>query len=101
MHIRYIRCMSEPVIESLEDMSGRLADAMDRACREGVPTIITRGGRQEAVVIGIEEYRMLRRRADEAEDSWLNELADESERAGTAGSVTLEEMAAVLRHEEC
>ncbi|MCJ0875536.1 type II toxin-antitoxin system Phd/YefM family antitoxin [Streptomyces sp. AP-93] len=93
--------MSEPVIESVEEVSSRLADAMDRAYREGVPTIITRGGEQEAVLIGIEEYRLLRRLADEAEDSRLNELADAAERAGAAGSVTLEEMAAVLRHEEC
>ncbi|MFF1415683.1 type II toxin-antitoxin system prevent-host-death family antitoxin [Streptomyces sp. NPDC058289] len=93
--------MSEPVIESMIEVGSHLADAVKRAYREGVPTIITRDGKQEAVVIGIEEYRQLRRLVDEAEDSWLNTLADEAERAGTAGSATLEDMAAVLRHEEC
>ncbi|MFD5146575.1 type II toxin-antitoxin system prevent-host-death family antitoxin [Streptomyces sp. NPDC058401] len=92
--------MSEPVIRSMADVHGHLEDAVDRAYREGVPTVITRGGRQEAAVIGIEDYRLLRRLADEAEDAWLNGLADEAERAGAAGSVTLEDMAAVLRHEE-
>ncbi|MFE4636015.1 type II toxin-antitoxin system Phd/YefM family antitoxin [Streptomyces sp. NPDC056773] len=93
--------MSEPVTESLAEVRGHVADVVDRAHREGVPTIITRGGEQEAVVIGIEEYRQLRRLMDEAEDAWLNVLADESERAGSAGSATLDEMAAVLRHEDC
>ncbi|WP_407838713.1 type II toxin-antitoxin system prevent-host-death family antitoxin [Streptomyces sp. DSM 116496] len=93
--------MSEPVIESMIEVGSHLAGAVDRAHREGVPTIITRDGTQEAVVIGIEEYRQLRRLADEAEDAWLNRLADEAERAGAAGAATLDEMAAVLRHEEC
>jgi hypothetical protein len=32
-----------------------------------------------------------------AEESWLNRLADEAESEGMAGSVSLEEMAALLR----
>ncbi|WP_404959568.1 type II toxin-antitoxin system Phd/YefM family antitoxin [Streptomyces sp. 147326] len=92
--------MSEPVIESMAEVRSHLADAIDRAHREGVPTIITRRGKQEAVVIDIDEYQRLRRLADEAEDSWLNGLADEAESEGVEGSVSLEEMAAILRDQQ-
>ena len=51
--------------------------------------------KQEAVVIDIDEYRRLRELEEQAEDSWLNRLADEAE--GRDGSVSLEEMAALLR----
>lgn len=48
-------------------------------------------------MIDIAEYRRLRQIADGVEEIWLNELADEAERESTEGSVTLEEMAALLR----
>ncbi|MCB5168471.1 hypothetical protein LG634_27065 [Streptomyces bambusae] len=35
--------------------------------------------------------------AEQAEDAWLNRLADEAEADGLEGSVSLEEMAAALR----
>ncbi|MCX4692739.1 type II toxin-antitoxin system Phd/YefM family antitoxin [Streptomyces sp. NBC_01408] len=92
--------MSEPVIESMAEVRSHLADAIDRARREGVPTIITRRGKQEAVVIDIEEYQRLRRFADEAEEAWLNNLADEAESEGLTGSVSLEEMAVLLREQQ-
>ncbi|MGW4162948.1 type II toxin-antitoxin system prevent-host-death family antitoxin [Streptomyces sp. NPDC004788] len=47
-----------------------LADILDRAHRDETPTIITRRGKQEAVVIDIEEYRRLTRLAEAAEDAW-------------------------------
>lgn len=97
MYIRYINDMSEPVVESMAEVRNHLADVIDRAHREETPTIITRRGKQEAVVIDIEEYQRLRRIAEDAEEAWLNGLADEAEAAGTEGSVSLEEMAAVLR----
>ncbi|CAL9292486.1 hypothetical protein SUDANB148_02045 [Streptomyces sp. SudanB148_2056] len=97
MYIRCIRDMSEPVIESMAEVRGHLADVIDRARREETPTIITRRGKQEAVVIDIEEYQRLRRIAEDAEESWLNRLADEAESEGLEGSVSLEEMAAMLR----
>ncbi len=100
MYNWYIYYMSEPVVESMAEVRSHLADAIDRARREGIPTIITRRGKQEAVVIDIEEYQRLRRLADEAEDAWLNKLADEAESEGTEGSVSLEEMAAILRDEQ-
>ncbi len=45
----------------------------------------------------IDEYRRLRHLAEQAEDAWLNRLADEAEGEGTADSASLEEMAAQLR----
>ena len=89
--------MSEPVIEPMADVRRHLADVIDRAHRDEVPTIITRRGRQEAVVIDIDEYQRLRELAERAEDAWLNKLADEAESEGLDGSVSLEEMAAALR----
>jgi hypothetical protein len=43
------------------------------------------------------EYQRLREIAESAEEAWLNRLADEAESEGIDGSVSLEEMAAVLR----
>ncbi|MEY9870627.1 prevent-host-death family protein [Streptacidiphilus sp. MAP12-33] len=100
MYIWYIECVSEPMIESMAEVRSHLADVIDRARREETPTIITRRGRQEAVVIDIEEYQRLRRIADNAEEAWLNRLADEAEAEGMHGSVSLEEMAALLRAQE-
>ncbi|WP_441246956.1 type II toxin-antitoxin system Phd/YefM family antitoxin [Kitasatospora sp. McL0602] len=89
--------MSEPVIASMAEVRSHLADVLDRARRDDIPTIITRRGKQEAVVIDINEYQRLSRLAEQAEESWLNQLADEAESEGTVGSVSLEEMAALLR----
>lgn len=89
--------MNEPVIEPMADVRKHLADVIDRAHRDETPTIITRRGKQEAVVIDIDEYRRLRELEERAEDSWLNRLADEAEAEGRDGSVSLEEMAALLR----
>ncbi len=97
MYICYIRCMSEPVIESMAEVRSHLADVLDRARRDETPTIITRRGKQEAVVIDIREYQRLRQLAEQAEEAWLNRLADEAEGEGHEGSVSLEEMAAMLR----
>jgi len=97
MYICYIGDMSEPVIESMAEVRSHLADVIDRARRDEIPTIITRRGKQEAVVLDIEEYRRLHQIAEEAEDAWLNQLADEAEAEGTEGSVSLEEMAALIR----
>ncbi|GAA3489105.1 hypothetical protein GCM10018987_31880 [Streptomyces cremeus] len=94
---RHTRRMSEPVIESMAEIRKHLADAMDRARREDTPTVITRRGKEEAVLVDIDEYRRLRRIEEQAEEDWLNQLADAAEAEGTEGSVTLEEMAARLR----
>ncbi|MEU7564654.1 type II toxin-antitoxin system Phd/YefM family antitoxin [Streptomyces fradiae] len=92
--------MSEPIVESMAEVRSHLADVIDRARREETPTIITRRGKQEAVVIGIEEYQRLWRIAEDAEEAWLNRLADEAESEGARGSVSLEEMAALLRADQ-
>ncbi|POM26185.1 hypothetical protein BTM25_05740 [Actinomadura rubteroloni] len=92
--------MNEPVVESMADVRAHLADVIDRARREDTPTIITRRGRQEAVVLDVQEYRRLREVAESAEEAWLNRLADEAESEGTEGSVSLEEMAALLRADQ-
>ncbi|MEV8595215.1 type II toxin-antitoxin system Phd/YefM family antitoxin [Streptomyces sp. NPDC052012] len=92
--------MSDPVVESMAQVRSHLADVIERARREETPTITTRRGRHEAVVIDIQEYQRLRQIAEEAEEAWLNRLADEAESEGTEGSVSLEEMAALLRAHE-
>lgn len=48
-------------------------------------------------MIGIHEYERLRLLAEQAEGTWLGHLADKAESEGFAGSVALEEMAAMLR----
>lgn len=97
MYVRYVRYMSDPVTESMAEVRRHLADVIDRAHREKVPTIITRRGKQKAVVIDIQEYERLRRTAEDTEEAWLNRLADEAESESTEGSVSLEQMAAMLR----
>ncbi|MEV5362688.1 prevent-host-death family protein [Streptomyces cellulosae] len=72
------------------------ADASPRVA----PTPITRRGKQEAVVIDIQECQRLRQLAEDAEEAWLNRLADEAESERTDGSVSLEDMAALLRDQQ-
>lgn len=100
LYICYIHDMSEPVVESMADVRSHLADVIDRARREDTPTIITRRGKQEAVVIDIQEYQRLREIEENAEEAWLNQLADEAESEGAEGSVSLEGMAALLRAQQ-
>jgi prevent-host-death family protein len=87
--------MSEPLIESMAEVRGHLADVIDRARREATPTIITRRGKEEAVVVDIEEYRHLKQLEEQAEDAWLSRLAKES-LAEDGDAVSLEEMAAMI-----
>ncbi|MFJ4705257.1 type II toxin-antitoxin system Phd/YefM family antitoxin [Streptomyces anulatus] len=89
--------MNEPVTTSAAEVRKHLADVIDRARRVETPTIITRRGKGEAVIVGIDEYRRLHEAAERYEDEWLNRLADEAEAEGTDGSVFLEEMAALVR----
>jgi prevent-host-death family protein len=81
----------------MAEVRSHLADVLDRARQEETPTIITRRGREEAVVIDVREYRRLRGLAEDVEEAWLNRLADEAEAEGMEGSVSLEEMAVLLR----
>lgn len=97
MYIRYICYMSEPVTESMAEVRRHLADVIDRARQDETPTVITRRGKSEAVLIDIDEYRRLKQVAEQYEEEWLNRLADEAESEGLNGSVSVEEMAALLR----
>ncbi|MEU0599142.1 prevent-host-death family protein [Streptomyces sp. NPDC006393] len=67
--------MTEPVIESVAGLRGHPADVMDRARRESTLTST----------------------AETDEEAWLDRLADEAESEGPAGSVSLEEMSALLQ----
>ncbi|MFD4942197.1 type II toxin-antitoxin system Phd/YefM family antitoxin [Streptomyces sp. NPDC058239] len=89
--------MSEPVTESMAEVRRHLADVIDRARRDETPTIITRRGKSEAVLVDIDEYRRLKQVAEQYAEEWLNRLADEAESEGLNGSVSMEEMAALLR----
>ncbi len=89
--------MSEPVTASMAEVREHLTDVIDRARRDETPTIITREGKSEAILVGIDEYRRLHEAAERYEDEWLNRLADKAESEGTHGSVSLEEMDALLR----
>ncbi|QHY97009.1 hypothetical protein SSPS47_18045 [Streptomyces sp. S4.7] len=46
--------------------------------------------------IGIDEHQSLRDLAEQAEESWLNRLADEAEAEGVDEAISLAEMAALL-----
>ncbi|MFF2535405.1 type II toxin-antitoxin system Phd/YefM family antitoxin [Streptomyces cyaneofuscatus] len=89
--------MTEPAIEPVTEVRKHLSEIIDRACRLETPTIITRRGRSEAVLLGIDEYHRLYETAERYEDEWLNRLADQAESEGTEGAVPMEEMAALLR----
>ncbi|MEU3203221.1 type II toxin-antitoxin system Phd/YefM family antitoxin [Streptomyces cyaneofuscatus] len=89
--------MTEPAIEPVTEVRKHLSEIIDRACRHETPTIITRRGRSDAVLLGIDEYHRLYETAERYEDEWLNRLADQAESEGTEGSVPMEEMAALLR----
>jgi len=89
--------MNNPVIESMAEVRRHLADVIDRARRDATPTVITRRGKQEAVVIDVREYRRLCQLAENVEEAWLNRLADEAESEGAEGSLSLEEVTAMAR----
>ncbi|MFE7560207.1 type II toxin-antitoxin system Phd/YefM family antitoxin [Kitasatospora sp. NPDC057500] len=51
---------AEVAVEPLSEVRCHLARVIDRA-QSGTPTIITRRGRQEGVLIALSEYRRLKR----------------------------------------
>ena len=80
----------------MAEVRSHLADTIDRARREATPTIITRRGKQEAVILDLDEYKRLKALEEQAEDAWLSRLAASSVAEGGEPSPTLEEMAAEL-----
>ncbi|QKW52103.1 type II toxin-antitoxin system Phd/YefM family antitoxin [Streptomyces buecherae] len=66
--------MSQPLpAESIRDVRAHLAEVVERADRDGVPTVITRRGKQVAAVVSIEVLR----RYQEWEERELNQIIDE------------------------
>lgn len=50
--------MTQPLhIESIRDVRAHLAEVVERADRDDVPTVITRRGKQVAAVVSIEVLR--------------------------------------------
>lgn len=96
MYIQYSRYMSEPVTESMAEVRAHLADVLDRARREHTPTIVTRRGRDEAIVLDIDEYRRLKAIEEAAEDAWLSRLVDAARVDDDGSSLGLEEMTAEI-----
>ncbi|MDE3724680.1 type II toxin-antitoxin system Phd/YefM family antitoxin [Nocardiopsis sp. N85] len=75
--------MREPVTETVTEVRRHLAAAIDRACRDRTPTLITRRGGCVAVLIDADGYRRLPAVEEAAEDARLHRLADEAGRRGT------------------
>ena len=96
MYMYYIHVMSEPVTESMAEVRSHLADALDRARRDATPTIVTRRGKPEAVLMDIDEYRRLKDLEERAEEEWLARLVSDARDADDGTSVSLEEMTAEI-----
>lgn len=96
MYIWYIGCMSEPIVEAMAEVRAHLADTVDRARREATPTIITRRGKAEAVILDLDEYQRLKKLEESVEDAWLSRLAADSLAEGREPTVTLEDLAAEI-----
>ncbi|MFF3649488.1 type II toxin-antitoxin system Phd/YefM family antitoxin [Streptomyces sp. NPDC002181] len=88
--------MSEPVIESMAEVRAHLADVLDRARREDTPTIVTRRGKEEGIVLDIDEYRRLKAIEESAEEAWLSKLVDAARDEDDGTSLGLEEMTAEI-----
>ncbi|MFK0236130.1 type II toxin-antitoxin system Phd/YefM family antitoxin [Streptomyces vinaceus] len=88
--------MSEPVIESMAEVRAHLADVLDRARREDTPTIVTRRGKEEGIVLDIDEYRRLKAIEESAEEAWLSKLVDAARTEDDGTSLSLEEMTAEI-----
>ncbi|PDP86212.1 prevent-host-death family protein [Glycomyces fuscus] len=85
---------------TLPEVGRHLASAIDRACREHAPPLITRRGRTVAVLLDADEYRRLLEVEQAAEDTWLDRLVDEAEEEGREGSVSPEKMERELDRQE-
>lgn len=98
--MRYTSRRKEPVTATPSEVGRHLASAIDRACREHTPTLITQWGRTVAVLLDADEYRRLLAVEQAAEDAWLGRLAAEAEEEGREGAVSLGEMARELVRQE-
>ncbi|MBB4931760.1 prevent-host-death family protein [Lipingzhangella halophila] len=65
--------MSETPTESIREVRDHLADVVDRAEREDVPTVVTRRGKEVAAVVSIDTLRQFQHWEEEE----LNRIVDE------------------------
>ncbi|MFI6008421.1 type II toxin-antitoxin system Phd/YefM family antitoxin [Streptomyces sp. NPDC051243] len=65
--------MTQLLIESIRDVRAHLAEVVERADRDDTPTVITRRGKQVAVVVSIEVLR----KYQEWEEREINRIIDE------------------------
>lgn len=66
--------MTQPLpIESIRDVRAHLAEVVERADRDDVPTVITRRGKEVAAVVSIEVLR----KYQEWEEREINRIIDE------------------------
>jgi prevent-host-death family protein len=65
--------MEPSPIESIRDVRAHLAEVVERADRDDVPTVITRRGKQVAAVVSIEVLR----RYQAWEEREINRIIDE------------------------
>src|SRR6478752_1300365 len=74
-------------IESIRDVRAHLAEVVERADRDDVPTVITRRGKEVAAVVSIETLR----KYQEWEEREINQIIDER-MASPAAGVPLEDI---------
>ncbi|MFB6943666.1 type II toxin-antitoxin system Phd/YefM family antitoxin [Streptomyces sp. NPDC060286] len=80
--------MTQPLpIESIRDVRAHLAEVVERADRDDMPTVITRRGKQVAAVVSIEVLR----KYQEWEEREINRIIDER-MASPAASVPIEDV---------
>ncbi|MGO4429309.1 type II toxin-antitoxin system Phd/YefM family antitoxin [Streptomyces sp. MCAF7] len=80
--------MTQPLpIESIRDVRAHLAEVVERADRDDVPTVITRRGKQVAAVVSIEVLR----RYQEWDVVSINRIIDER-MANSAAGVPIEDV---------
>ena len=84
----YLLSMSDTA--SIRELRERIADVVDRAAHDDVPTVITRRGREVAAVVPIETLREWQR----WEEQQVTALIDERMRASDGTGATLAEVMA-------
>ncbi|MDX6740546.1 type II toxin-antitoxin system Phd/YefM family antitoxin [Actinocorallia sp. A-T 12471] len=68
-------------VESIRDVRAHLAEVVERADRDDIPTVITRHGREVAAVVSIEVLR----KYQEWEEREINRVIDERMGQRSAG----------------
>ncbi|XKK36976.1 type II toxin-antitoxin system Phd/YefM family antitoxin [Nocardiopsis sp. ARC36] len=88
--------MSEMQVESIRQVRDHIADVVDRADREDLPTVITRRGREVAAVVPIDMFR----RYQQLEEQEIMRMVDER-MANPAPGIPMEQvMAEILERPE-